>query len=170
MEHLKYPVGKFVLPQTVDEKSLANHIHTIMMFPGELKKVLSTFSEKELDSAYRPGGWTARQVIHHISDSHNHALIRFKWSLTEDNPTIKPYLESKYAILADYSLPVNISVSIITGIHVKWCSIFDSMAPSDWSKGYFHPDANRFYRLDMAAALYDWHCRHHLAHIKLCKQ
>jgi DinB superfamily len=170
MEQLKYPVGKFIFPESIDSVSLQSHVKTICDFPQNLKELVSTMTEEELNMVYRPEGWTARQVIHHVADSHSHALIRFKWSLTEDNPTIKPYLEAKYAQLADYNLPIDSAVSILQGVHAKWQSIMHNMTADDWSKGYFHPETQRFFRLDTAAALYAWHCNHHLAHIKLCKQ
>ena len=170
MEHLKYPVGKFIFPQSVDSQMLKNYIETINNFPENLSATITTMSDHDINTPYRPEGWTAKQVIHHVADSHSHALIRFKWSLTEDKPTIKPYLEAEYAQLADYSLPIKSAMSILNGVHIKWMTIMDNMSDEDWSKGYFHPESQRFFRLDVAAALYDWHCRHHLAHIRLCKQ
>lgn len=170
MEHLKYPVGKFSFPESVSSADLKNYIETINHFPQHLLELVHTMSEDDLNTRYRPEGWTAKQVIHHVADSHSHALIRFKWSLTEDKPTIKPYLEAEYARLSDYFLPVDSAISILKGVHVKWKTIMENMSDEDWSKGYFHPETKRFFRLDTAAALYDWHSRHHLAHIRLCKQ
>lgn len=168
MEHLKYPVGRFSFPVSHEADQLASWKETIITFHDRLEDVVSGMTTEQLDTVYRPEGWTARQVIHHIADSHSHALIRFKWSLTEDKPTIKPYIESKYAMLADYSLPIDSALWILKGLHVKWAHIMQQMTDSDWEKGYFHPETGRFFSLYDAAALYSWHCRHHLEHIKLC--
>ena len=156
MEYLKYPVGKFIFPDSVDPSSLQGYIGTINVFPDNLIETLITMSDNNINTRYRPEGWTAKQVIHHVADSHSHALIRFKCSLTEDKPTIKPYLEAEYAQLADYSLPIESAVSILKGVHLKWKTLMDKMTSEDWSRGYFHPETKRFFRLDVAAALYDW--------------
>jgi hypothetical protein len=170
MDILKFPVGKLKLPDTVEQDHLHGFIDSISTFPDVLASLISTFSDEELDTPYRPEGWTARQVIHHLADSHCHALMRFKWSLTEDKPTIKPYLEAQNALLVDYLLPVQPSLDILKGIHEKWATIMQHMESEDWVKGYYHPETGRFFRLDQVAAMYDWHCRHHLEHIRLCKK
>jgi hypothetical protein len=170
MQHLKFPIGKFIFPNIIDEESLTEHINMINDFPAQLQDLVNDMTEDELDNPYRSEGWTARQVVHHLADSHSHALMRFKWTLTEDSPTIKPYFESKYALLSDYTLPIDSAISILKGVHLKWKTIMDHMKAEDWAKGYKHPETNRFIRLDEAVAMYDWHCRHHLAHIQLCKK
>jgi len=168
MEHLKYPVGRFVFPEIDNGNQWIDWKETIRSFPDLLENLSKNLTEDKLNTQYRPDGWTARQVIHHLADSHSHALIRFKWALSEDKPTIKPYLEGKYALLADYSLPVESALWILKGVHHKWTHIMDQMSESDQQKGYYHPETGRFFSLYDAAALYSWHCRHHLAHIALC--
>jgi len=170
MEHLKYPVGKFSFPENIDPIQRSKFKNSINEFPLKLNELLHDMDPQMLEKQYRPDGWTGRQVIHHLADSHSHALIRFKWSLTEVDPTIKPYLEAKNAILADYSQPVESALFIIQGVHIKWQNIMESMSDEDWARGYIHPETKRYFRLDTAAAMYDWHGRHHLAHIALCKE
>lgn len=170
MEHLQYPVGRFSFDESLVTVHLSDWIHTISSFPATLKEVLTNMSEEQLDTPYRPDGWTGRQVIHHMSDSHSHALIRFKWSLSEDKPTIKPYLENEYAQLSDYKMPLEASLSILDGVHAKWSYIMNTMTEEDWNKGYFHPQTNSFFTLKNAAALYDWHIRHHLGHLLICSE
>jgi len=169
MEHLKYPIGRFSFPETLDADQWKVWKETISTFHDHLEDVVSGMTQEQLDTTYRPEGWTARQVIHHIADSHSHALIRFKWALTEDKPMIKPYLEAKYAMLPDYSLPIDAAMWMLKGLHVKWSHIMQHMIDTDWEKGYFHPETGKFFSLYDAAALYSWHCRHHLEHVKLCK-
>lgn len=170
MDILKFPVGKLNLPDVVEQDHLHGFIKLIAEFPIVLSELISTYSDDELDTPYRPEGWTARQVIHHLADSHCHALMRFKWSLTEDQPTIKPYLEGKNALLPDYTLPVESALHILKGVHQKWAFLMQNMSGEDWVKGYYHPETGRYFRLDQVAAMYDWHCRHHLEHIRLCKK
>jgi len=168
MEHLKYPVGRFIFPEIADKNNWIEWKETIRIFPDLLENLSKNLTDNQLNMQYRPDGWTARQVIHHVADSHSHAMIRFKWALTEDKPTIKPYLEGKYALLPDYSLPIESAIWILKGVHHKWIHIMDQMSESDRLKGYYHPETGRFFSLYDAAALYSWHCRHHLAHITLC--
>lgn len=170
MEQLKYPIGRFTFPEVHDENQWKVWKDSIGGFYDDLEREVITMTPEQLDTPYRPDGWTARQVIHHVADSHSHALIRFKWALTEDKTTIKPYLEAKYANLPDYRLPVDSALWMLKGLHVKWSYIMESMTITDWEKGYFHPETGRFFSLYDAAALYSWHCRHHLEHIKLCKK
>ncbi|MBK9736276.1 MAG: putative metal-dependent hydrolase [Saprospiraceae bacterium] len=165
MDELKYPIGKFAYDVDVP---VAKWVQIIHEFPNQLNDVLKSSNEEQLDNQYRPDGWTGRQVVHHVADSHSHALIRFKWSLTENRPVIKPYLENEYAKLADYSLPVESALLILSGVHLKWHYIMSKMEKIDWERGYDHPQSNKFFSLNEAAALYAWHCMHHLGHIKIC--
>jgi hypothetical protein len=169
MEHLQYPIGRFNFPTEVSETDLAKWKSTISSFPELLKNTLNGMKESDLDLIYRPKGWTARQVIHHIADSHTHALIRFKWSLTEDKPMIKPYNEDEYAKLSDYALPIDSALLILQGVHTKWKHIIENMNEIDWKKGYNHPQSGQFFSLEKACALCAWHCMHHLGHIEICK-
>src|SRR5690606_14848317 len=135
-------------------------------FPKYLDVSINDFSEEQLNTPYRPGGWTVKQLIHHLSDSHTNALMRFKLALTENNPTIKPYDEAEWAKLADYSLPVSESLPIIRAVHNKWATLIEAMKPEDFQKSYFHPESQESVPLSEVTLLYHWHSMHHLAHIQ----
>jgi hypothetical protein len=166
IELLKYPIGKFQKPQHISEKELVEAREYLSAFPQYLEDTIQAFSEGQLNTPYRPGGWTVAQVIHHLSDSHMNALMRFKLALTEDNPTIKPYDEAAWAKLIDYTLPVSASLPLIRGIHAKWVVILDSMSSVDLERTYFHPDNQVAVPLSEVTLMYQWHSSHHLAHIQ----
>ncbi len=168
MEHLKFPVGRFSMPSAFSASELRDNMSILRSMPDELEALVGSMDPKQLENAYRPEGWTARQVIHHICDSHTHALIRFKWSLSEDEPIIKPYREGDYARLYDYAMPVEPSLVMIRAVHEKLLYLMEHMTEEEWGRGFHHPESKRHFRLYEVAALYAWHCRHHLAHIKLC--
>lgn len=165
IEFLKYPIGKFQLPELVTSEALAEAIGKIKSFPSDLFKAISLLSVQQLDTPYRPGGWTVRQLVHHCSDSHMNAFMRFKLALTEEGPTIKPYEEGEWAKLADATLPVESSLGIIQAIHMKWGVLLDSMKSEDFKKTYFHPEKKRSQKLEEVTLMYAWHSQHHLAHI-----
>jgi len=164
-EHLRYPVGKFKAPASYTSEDLQHWIITIKTFPGKLRHSIISLNEKQLDTPYRPGGWTIRQVVHHVADSHMNSLLRFKWTLTEQNPTIKPYEEGDWALLPDYRLPVEPSLKIIEGVHQHWTTLLESFTEHEWARTYIHPESGDTVNLKKALGIYDWHCRHHLAHI-----
>lgn len=166
IELLKYPIGKFQKPEHVLEKHLKEAILYLRAFPTYLDETINDFSEEQLSTPYRPGGWTVRQLVHHLSDSHMNALMRFKLALTEETPTIKPYDEAALAKLTDYSLPVSVSVPLIRGIHEKWAIILEAMTGDDFERTYFHPESQAFVPLSEATLMYQWHSMHHLAHIQ----
>lgn len=168
MDQLKYPVGKFTPPSVFSKSAVQQDMEILSNFPGSLAEAVKKLGEDKLENTYRPEGWTARQVIHHLCDSHTHALIRFKWALSESEPVIKPYREAEYAGLYDYSLPPAVSVSMIRAVHEKLLFIMAHMTDDEWQRGYHHPESKRHFRLYEVAALYAWHCRHHLAHLQLC--
>lgn len=165
IEFLKYPIGKFVKPEVIQSDVLAEAIRQIKFFPANMFKAVSVLSPEQLDAAYRPGGWTLRQLVHHCADSHMNAFSRYKLALTENNPTIKPYDEGAWAKLADASLPIESSLAIIQAIHLKWGVLLDSMNPKDFKKTYFHPEKNRMQDLEEVTLMYSWHSQHHLAHV-----
>mgnify|MGYP005858198157 CR=1 FL=1 len=165
IEFLKYPIGKFTLSEKVTGEAIAEAIKQIKAFPSSLFKAVGPLSAYQLDTPYRPGGWTVRQLIHHCADSHMNAFIRFKLALTEENPTIKPYEEAEWAKLADAVLPIESSLAIIQAVHFKWVVLLDSMKPQDFKKTYFHPEKNRSQELEEVTLMYAWHSQHHLAHI-----
>jgi hypothetical protein len=170
LDKLKYPIGNFEKPTTKgaeERKDLVlNWKNDISSFPMRLKKIVFNLSEEEQNWKYRPNGWTIRQVIHHCSDSHINALIRFKLTLTEDEPTIKPYLEGKWAELQDMTLPIEVSISILEGIHQKLNIIIESLSESDLEKRFFHPEHKVYSRLFEIVANYAWNSNHHLSHIE----
>jgi uncharacterized damage-inducible protein DinB len=164
---LKYPVGKFqrpTKPLTTAERKAA--IKDIADAPGKMRAAVKGLSQKQLDTPYRPGGWTVRQVVHHVPDSHLNAYTRFKLALTEDTPTIKPYDEAKWAELEDgKSALVEESLTLLEVLHKRWVYLLDSMKPADFERMLNHPEWERPGPLDVMLALYAWHGKHHVAHI-----
>jgi DinB superfamily len=168
MENRKYPIGPFDYGQTYTFQDVRKGIERIAKLPKQLKKVLKKAKSVELDKKYRPGGWTARQVIHHIADSHINAYTRFKLAMTEEHPTIRPYNEQAWAELSDGSdAGVRMSLDIIESVHKRLCYFLESMTESDFERTYFHPESKRTFKLAEVVALYAWHGKHHLKHIEL---
>ena len=164
-ELLRYPTGKFKAPVSYTNEDIAEWIGTIKTFPGQLRHAIIGLNEKQLDTPYRTGGWTLRQVVHHVADSHMNSLLRFKWALTEENPTIKPYEEADWALLTDYKMPVESSIKIIEGLHLRWVVLLESFSENEWNRTFLHPATGATMQLKKALALYAWHSKHHLAHI-----
>ena len=164
-ELLRYPIGKFIAPVSYTNEDIGHWISTIKTFPGKVRHAIIGLSEKQLDTPYRTGGWTIRQVVHHVADSHINSFLRFKWALTEENPTIKPYEEADWALLPDYRLPVEPSLKILEGIHQRWATLLESFTENEWDRTFIHPATGNTTQLKKALALYAWHCKHHLAHI-----
>jgi hypothetical protein len=164
---LKYPVGKFVRPTSVltnlDREKM---IDSIAAAPSALRTAVETLDDARLDTPYRPGGWTVRQVVHHLPDSHINAYCRFKLALTEDTPTIKPYDESRWAEMPDgRSGLVDESLQLLEALHARWVLLLRAMKPSDFERMLNHPEWDAPLTLDHMLALYSWHGRHHVAHI-----
>ena len=164
LDDLRYPIGRFIPPAASMAGIRAAHIHTLSLLPERLRSAVSGLSEAQLDTPYRDGGWTVRQVVHHFADSHANSYIRFKLALTEDWPTIKPYDEAAWARLADSRLPIDGSLNLIAALHERWVVLLEQMSEADFHKGYNHPEMGR-QSLATALALYEWHSRHHTAHI-----
>jgi len=170
-QNLKYPIGKFVKPLVISKEELEKWIEIIGTFPEALRNEIEPMADNLLDTPYREGGWTARQVIHHCADSHINAFIRFKLALTEDNPVIKPYNEALWAELIDSKfLPVKFSLSILKGLHHRWYVVLKNMDDEMLKRKYIHPEHGTKFTLEEAIGMYAWHCNHHLAHIKLVNQ
>ena len=167
IEHLKYPIGRFKLPEVITTDQLESAITYIRNYPILIKNACENLDETYLNLAYRPGGWTVKQVIHHVADSHMNAFIRFKLALTEKNPVIKPYLEQEWAVLADMNLDISHSLDIIASVHLKWATILDAMKDDEFERCYFHPESKSLVSLKEACLLYHWHGEHHLGHIQL---
>lgn len=164
-EDLRFPVGKFDTEIEITPELRSQFIRTISKLPEKLREAVKNLSDEQLDTPYRPEGWTVRQVIHHIADSHLNSLCRFKLALTEDQPTIRPYYEDRWAELADSKMPVEASLKIIQGVHSRWTRLLNSMTDEQFQRKLNHPESGEW-DLDKLLGLYDWHSRHHLAHIR----
>ena len=163
-EDLRYPIGEFDKSIEVTPELRAEFIQTIKNLPLEIAAAIEDLSDAQLDTAYRPEGWTVRQTVHHVADSHINSLCRFKLALTEESPTIRPYYEDRWARLADSFLPIDVSLKIIEGIHERWTILLESMTDADFRKPLVHPDTGAW-TIEKFLALYAWHSRHHTAHI-----
>jgi hypothetical protein len=164
-DELQYPIGRFSAPASTMPGIRAAHVHTIQLLPERLNQAIDGLGDAQLDTVYRDGGWTIRQVVHHIADSHTNAFLRFKHALTEEWPTIKPYNEAAWAELADSkTLPLELSLATIKGVHGRWAVLLDAMSGDDFHRGFNHPEHGQV-PLTKALSMYDWHSRHHLAHI-----
>ncbi len=141
-------------------------IREIESTPGKLRAAVAGLSDEQLDSPYREGGWTVRQVVHHLPDSHMNAYVRFKLALTEDGPMIKPYIEDRWAELSDnQSTPLNVSLDLLGPLHARWGYLLRSMKEDDWKRGFRHPEYDKLVPLEKNLAIYAWHGKHHVAHI-----
>lgn len=167
METLKFPIGRFICPAEITPGNLEEWRATIKVFPKQLKAVTEKLSATERNWNYRPDGWKITQVVHHLADSHMNALIRIKLALTEDTPVIRQYEEALWAELPDgHNDVMSSSLKIIEGIHDRWTYLLENLSGNDWNKMYFHPEHQRLFSIKEALGIYDWHCRHHLAHIE----
>ncbi|MGA3190525.1 MAG: YfiT family bacillithiol transferase [Bryobacteraceae bacterium] len=165
MDDLKYPTGRFLFqaPSTAEQRKL--WIAEIAEAPAKLRAAVASLSEDQLDTPYREDGWTVRQVIHHVPDSHMNAYIRFKLALTESEPTIKPYEEAAWAELSDTrDTPVEVSLVLLDNLHDRWVRLLRSLTDADFAKQFRHPQFGTI-PLDRNLALYAWHGKHHVAHI-----
>jgi hypothetical protein len=169
IDDLRFPVGPFVeVPPdtTVRQRAIAD----IAALPARMREAVDGLTDAQLDTAYRPGGWTVRQVVHHVADSHTNAFVRLKLALTEQSPTIKPYDEKAFAGLADMRLPVAVSLDLLASIHARWVAIYASMTDADFSRTFVHPEFAEPQSLERQAQTYGWHSRHHVAHITALRQ
>jgi uncharacterized damage-inducible protein DinB len=163
-EDLKYPIGKFDKNFEITPELKQVFVKEVSELPKKLEDAVKNLSDEQLDMPYRPEGWTARQTVHHIADSHLNALTRFKLALTEDAPTIRPYFEDRWANLADSFLPIEPSLQIIEGLHLRWAALLNSMSGEDFQRKLSHPESGEW-TLGKMLGLYAWHGRHHTAHI-----
>lgn len=166
--HLKFPIGKFNPPKEITPQHVEEWITSIETFPERFTAVAKMLSDKQLDTPYREGGWTARQVIHHVPDSHVNSYIRFKWALTEDSPTIKAYNEAAWAELADTkNQPIELSLDFLKVVHAKLTILLRSISPEQLKSTFTHPESGNKITLDSNIGGYAWHGDHHLGHLKL---
>jgi DinB superfamily len=165
MSDLQYPIGKFHFAGPLTDDQRRSAVNDIATAPANLRLAVNDLSEPQLDTPYRPAGWTLRQVVHHVPDSHMNAYIRFKLALTEDEPTIKPYEQQLWADLPDTkSTPVEVSLTLLDSLHERWVQLLQSFTASDWKRTFRHPELG-VVSLERNLALYAWHGRHHVAHI-----
>ncbi len=165
MSDLRYPIGKFHFDGPTTEEQKQKSIDEIAQAPANLRTAVKGLSEQQLETPYRPEGWTVRQLAHHVPDSHLNAYVRFKLALTEEEPTIKPYAEDRWARLADtQATPVEVSLAMLDSLHDRWIRLLRSLQPEDWKRSFRHPELG-LVSLEKNLALYAWHGRHHVAHI-----
>jgi hypothetical protein len=170
MDDLRFPVGKLQRPESLSEAQRREMIATIAALPSRMREAVGDLGKEQVETPYRPDGWTVRQLVHHVADSHMNAYVRLKLGLTEDNPTIKPYEEARWAELADTAAtPVETSLALLEALHERWTHVLRSMTPADFARRLTHPE-NGPMTLDGLLATYDWHSRHHLAHITSLRQ
>jgi len=169
MVNSQYPIGKFQYKDEYTKDELNGFIKDFSILPGEVRKLAESMSPAQLKTSYREGGWSAAQVIHHIADSQINFYVRVKLALTEETPTIKPYIQEKWAETAEAMCgEVVDSLDIIDAIHKKIVYIFNNLKEKEWEKQFFHPDSKRNIKVSQVAALYSWHLRHHFEHLKIC--
>jgi uncharacterized damage-inducible protein DinB len=165
MSDPRYPVGKFTPDDNPTPESRAKHIQELVSLPTQMRQAVTGLNPEQLDTPYREGGWTIRQVVHHVPDSHLNAYIRFKLALTENVPTIKPYDEAAWAKLKDTELtPIDVSLDLLDAVHTRWVTLLRTLKADDFARKFNHPEGG-IQTLDRTLALYSWHSRHHLAHI-----
>ena len=165
MSDVQYPIGKFHFDGVSTAEQKQKCLDDIAGLPANLRAAVSGLTEAQLDTPYRPGGWTVRQVAHHVPDSHMNAYIRFKLALTEDDPTIKPYEQQRWAELADTkSTPVEVSLTMLDSLHDRWVRLLRSIEEEGWKRSFRHPELG-LVTLEKNLALYSWHGRHHVAHV-----
>jgi hypothetical protein len=170
MENLKYPIGKFEYGKTYSSSDTETHIEVIATLFNKLKNLSDSLGDENLKKPYRPDGWTGKQVIHHLADSHINSYIRYKWALTEDNPTIKPYFEDKWAALPDSEIAnIALSLNLLDNLHQRWVILLKTMTNSDFDRTFYHPKSERAISLREATAMYAWHSEHHYQHLLLLK-
>lgn len=164
-EDLRYPIGKFDSKIATTPEMRAKFIQTIEELPAKIREAIAGLSDEQIDTPYRPGGWTIRQVVHHVADSHVNSFCRFKFGLTVDAPTVTTYDEALWAETADAkTAPLDSSLMIIEGVHARWTTLLKSMSDADFARKLNHPERGAM-SLDLLLALYDWHSRHHTAHV-----
>jgi hypothetical protein len=171
LEKLKYPIGRYVKSARMTPALLAESIARLEGFPPLLNAAVSGLTDLQLDTAYRPGGWTIRQVVHHLPDSHLNCFIRIKLALTEERPTIKPYQEDRWAELKDTrSMPIEPGLRLLEGLHTRWTTLLRSLSEGDLKRPFFHPERGEDILVEDTIPEYAWHCHHHLGHITNLKQ
>lgn len=167
LHKLRYPIGPFECPEIITDAHLKNWIETLEQFPIRFEVLVKHLSKEQLNTPYRPGGWTIRQVVHHVSDSHHHSYTRFKWALTENKPLIKAYNEALWAEIQDSkTAPIQMSLEHLKAVHYKLVYLLRSMSKEDFNKSFIHPETNKEVLLSYNTGNYAWHSKHHYAHVE----
>ncbi len=164
LDTLRYPIGHFDYGKTYSADESQQHIAVLTTMPHRLTELVGKWGDDRLDTPYRPDGWTIRQLVHHVADSHMNAYVRTKLALTETNPTITPYEEGEWAKLADSSLSIAPSLVILSNLHQRWVTVLEAMSEADYARTYYHPGMQRAVALEEVIALYAWHSEHHYQH------
>jgi hypothetical protein len=171
MDDLRYPIGKYIAPDLIDQSFVGKSIDEIESLPKRLRLAVENLSDEQLDTPYRPDGWTVRQVVHHLVDSHINSYVRFRWTLTEVNPMIKAYYEERWAELPDAKHgSIDLSLSLLELLHNRWAYLLHSLTDKDLKKTFMHPETGQKIALDWNIGMYAWHGNHHLAHIEKLKE
>ena len=167
---LRYPIGKYA-PKPFSEETKQEWLRDIQFFANDLEVAIQNMDAAQLDAPYREGGWSVKQLVHHMADSHMNAYIRFKLGLAEDNPTITPYEENDWAVMDDvYSVPINVSITLLHALHLRWHAVLKGITEEQFTRTIFHPQQNRSMTLWFLLGLYAWHGKHHVAHITSLRQ
>lgn len=170
MPDLRYPVGPFVPGPDASVERLAAFVGEIAAAPARLRAAVAGLDDRQLDTPYRPDGWTVRQLVHHVADSHVNAYVRLKLALTEDGPTIKPYDEAGWAALPDSAEPIDASLRLLDALHERWAAVLRAVEPAQWARVVHHPEHARPMSVALLTELYAWHGRHHVAHVTALRE
>lgn len=166
MSDPRYPIGPFTAPDPLDAAALDAALADLAALPATLRAAVAGLDDAQLDTPYREGGWTVRQVVHHVVDSHVNAYARHKLAMTEDEPTIRPYLEARWAELGEArAAPPELSLRLLDALHARWVTFLETLEAADFERGFFHPEADQRMTLAWSVAMYAWHGRHHTAHV-----
>ena len=166
---LRYPIGKFRPPMTISKEDTRQAVFTIAELPEEMRNAVRAFSEEQMNTPYREGGWTVRQVVHHVADSHMTAFHRLRRTLTEDNPLLPGYDEKAFAQLPDVTAPAEWSLEIIEAVHGRWVMLLQALTEEQWKRSFRHAERGPS-TVEAVTMLYAWHSQHHLAHIKALRK
>jgi uncharacterized damage-inducible protein DinB len=170
MADARYPIGKFSFEAPLSDDQRIKFLEDIEQAPARLKAAVKGLSAQQLDTPYREGGWTVRQVVHHVPDSHLNSYIRFKLALTEEEPTIRPYMEDRWAELPEAkTAPIELSLSLLEDLHKRWMLMLRAIQPAEWKRTFRHPEIGPM-TLEKNLALYAWHGRHHVAHVTALRE
>lgn len=171
MSELSFPIGKFRWPETISASDRSTWISEIAATPGWLRDAVAGLTDSQLDTPYRPGGWTVRQLVHHLADSHLHAYARVHFALTEDTPTIKPYDQDAWAALPDAATsPVELSLKLLEALHERWVALLTTLDDTAMRRTFRHPEYTRETTIEVVLAMYAWHGKHHVMHITALRE